>query len=43
MPVAVLRAGEMIHLDADAAKSEEEINRALRTGTLPVALRPYYA
>jgi ATP-dependent Lhr-like helicase len=43
VPVAALQAGEVVVLDAEAAGPFSEIERALRIGTLPAALRRYYA
>ena len=43
VPVAALKAGQLIPLDSDAAEPALQLERTLRVGTLSPALRPYYA
>ncbi|HEY2952538.1 MAG TPA: hypothetical protein VGK40_08150, partial [Verrucomicrobiae bacterium] len=43
VPIAALEAGKITHLDGDAGATEGVIERALKIGTLPASLRPYYA
>jgi ATP-dependent Lhr-like helicase len=42
LPIAVLEAGEMTVLERDTPEPAQIIERALRIGTIPPALRPYY-
>ncbi|HEY5753989.1 MAG TPA: DEAD/DEAH box helicase [Chthoniobacterales bacterium] len=42
VPIAALKAGELITLERESGIPEREIDRALRIGTMPPALRPYY-
>jgi len=42
-PMAALEAGQVIKLAPEAGDLDGELERALRIGTLPVPLRPYYA
>ncbi len=41
-PVAVLKAGEISPINGHPIDGEPSIERALRVGSMPVALRPYY-
>ncbi|HXI50133.1 MAG TPA: DEAD/DEAH box helicase [Candidatus Saccharimonadales bacterium] len=43
VPIAALQAGSVVKLAAEAEAGAPAVERALRIGTLPVALRPYYA
>ena len=43
MPIAALEAGQIRLLDPSAAEDSLTVERHLRLGTLPAALRPYYA
>lgn len=43
VPIASLQAGEIITLEAQPSESERVIEPALRLGSLPAALRPYYS
>lgn len=43
VPIAALKAGEIVALERESGVSEREIDRALRIGSMPPALRPYYA
>jgi ATP-dependent helicase Lhr and Lhr-like helicase len=43
VPVAALKAGQLIPMDAQITESDHTIERALRVGNLPPILRPYYA
>jgi len=42
-PVASLEAGHVVPLDSDSKDLDPITERALRIGTLPAVLRPYYA
>ncbi|HEY5894294.1 MAG TPA: DEAD/DEAH box helicase [Chthoniobacterales bacterium] len=42
VPIAALKAGERIALDRETAIPDREIDHALRVGSMPPALRPYY-
>jgi len=42
VPLLALKAGEQVCLNGDPAKIDPNLERALRVGTLPAALRPYY-
>jgi ATP-dependent Lhr-like helicase len=42
VPVAALKAGQVIPLERDSVESERVIERALRVGSMPPPLRPYY-
>ena len=43
VPVAALKAGQVIPLEGAAREPEYQVERTLRVGTLSPALRPYYA
>jgi ATP-dependent Lhr-like helicase len=43
VPVAALKAGQLIPMGADTVEPDHTIERALRVGNLPPILRPYYA
>jgi ATP-dependent Lhr-like helicase len=43
VPVAALEAGHVVHLPAEEAPASTQIERALRIGQMPAALRRYYA
>jgi ATP-dependent Lhr-like helicase len=43
LPVAALKADQIVRLEPDCAVPEQTIEHHLRVGTLPVSLRPYYA
>ena len=43
VPVASLEAGQVVPLDSDSKDLDSTTERALRIGTLPAVLRPYYA
>jgi ATP-dependent Lhr-like helicase len=43
VPVAALKAGEILKLDQETSLSDRAIEHALRIGSMPIALRPYYA
>jgi ATP-dependent helicase Lhr and Lhr-like helicase len=43
VPVAALKAGQLISLEAEAADPAHQLERTLRVGSLSPALRPYYA
>jgi ATP-dependent Lhr-like helicase len=43
LPIAALKAGQVVPLRPDAAKPDLQVERSLRIGTLPPSLRPYYA
>jgi ATP-dependent Lhr-like helicase len=43
VPIAALIAGEIVELDSGAASEKRAVEQALRIGSLPAALRPYYA
>jgi ATP-dependent helicase Lhr and Lhr-like helicase len=43
VPIAALKAGQVIALDQPIVESERSIDYALRVGTMPATLRPYYA
>ncbi|MBV9105861.1 MAG: DEAD/DEAH box helicase [Verrucomicrobia bacterium] len=43
VPIAALKAGEVLALQHHPAESERAIENALRVGTMPAKLRPYYA
>jgi ATP-dependent helicase Lhr and Lhr-like helicase len=43
VPIAALKAGQVIALDRQTAEPERSIESALRVGTMPSKLRPYYA
>jgi ATP-dependent helicase Lhr and Lhr-like helicase len=43
VPVAALKAGQLISLEAEAADPSHQLERTLRVGSLSPALRPYYA
>ena len=43
VPVAALKAGEVISMEPETPKPDHQIEQTLRVGTLSPALRPYYA
>ncbi len=43
VPVAALKAGQLIPMEAQTIEPDQTIERALRVGNLPPVLRPYYA
>ena len=43
VPVAALKADQLISLESEASAPDQRLERALRVGTLSPALRPYYA
>ena len=43
VPIAALEAGQVVMLERDTGQADAVIERALRLGNLPTALRPYYA
>jgi ATP-dependent Lhr-like helicase len=43
VPIAALKAGQVIALDSQAVEAESLIENALRIGTMSPELRPYYA
>jgi ATP-dependent Lhr-like helicase len=43
VPIAVLEAGQITRLESTPAEPGPELERALRIGTMPAPLRPYYA
>ena len=43
IPQAGLEGGKIIALDGEAPEADRALDRALRIGTMPVALRPYYS
>ena len=43
IPIAALKAGEIIMLEHEAGESVLVIERALRVGYMSPSLRPYYA
>jgi hypothetical protein len=43
VPTAALRAGQLIPLDQGVTALDQTLERALRIGSMPAALRPYYA
>ena len=43
LPIAALKAGELVSLEPQTDKPDQQIERTLRVGTLSPALRPYYA
>ena len=43
VPVAALKAGQLISLEAETGDPLHQLERTLRVGTLSPALRPYYA
>jgi ATP-dependent Lhr-like helicase len=42
VPVAALKAGQTIALAREAEESDSALERALRVGSMPLELRPYY-
>jgi hypothetical protein len=42
-PVAALKAGQVITLEREAGELDHALERALRVGSMPPELRPYYA
>jgi ATP-dependent Lhr-like helicase len=43
VPVAVLEGGTVESLEGEGRAGDDSLERALRIGTMPAALRPYYA
>jgi ATP-dependent Lhr-like helicase len=43
VPVAALKAGQVTALEREAGEPDSAIERALRVGSMPPELRPYYA
>jgi ATP-dependent Lhr-like helicase len=43
VPIAALKAGQVISLEADPHEPDRKVEQTLRVGTLSPALRPYYA
>ena len=43
VPIAVLEAGQLIKLEPQPTEPDHVIEPALRIGSMPAALRPYYA
>jgi ATP-dependent helicase Lhr and Lhr-like helicase len=43
VPVAALKAGQVTALEREAGEPDSTIERALRVGSMPPELRPYYA
>ena len=43
VPVAALEAGQILKLETEDAGADQQLERALRVGTIPAPLRPYYA
>jgi len=43
VPVAALKAGQVIALERETGEPDSAIERALRVGSMPPELRPYYA
>jgi ATP-dependent Lhr-like helicase len=43
VPIAALKAGAVFALNGQAVEPERAIQNALRVGTMPLTLRPYYA
>jgi ATP-dependent helicase Lhr and Lhr-like helicase len=43
LPIAALKAGQVVPLQGDAYEPDLQVERSLRIGTLPPSLRPYYA
>jgi len=43
MPIAALEAGQVVMFDQDRTDPDSLVERALRLGSMPVLLRPYYA
>jgi ATP-dependent Lhr-like helicase len=43
VPVAALEGGKPVLLEPDSSELDPDWERALRIGTLPAALRPYYS
>jgi ATP-dependent Lhr-like helicase len=43
VPIAALKAGQVIALNGEAVEGERAIENALRIGTMPAKLRAYYA
>jgi ATP-dependent Lhr-like helicase len=42
VPVAALKAGQTIALAREAEEPDSVLERALRVGSMPLELRPYY-
>jgi ATP-dependent Lhr-like helicase len=43
VPIAALEGGEIQRLDSEPKEGDETVQRALRLGSMPALLRPYYA
>jgi ATP-dependent Lhr-like helicase len=43
VPLAMLEAGQVLKLEPENSETDQRIERALRVGSMPVGLRPYYA
>jgi len=43
VPIAALEGGEVVSLELESTEVEDRVKRALRLGTMPGPLRPYYA
>jgi ATP-dependent Lhr-like helicase len=43
LPIAALKAGKVISLDQNTEEADQTIEHALSVGSMPPALRPYYA
>jgi ATP-dependent helicase Lhr and Lhr-like helicase len=43
VPIAALKAGQLIALDRQPAELDRTVESALRVGSMPIKLRPYYA
>jgi ATP-dependent helicase Lhr and Lhr-like helicase len=43
VPIAALKAGEVIALNGQTKEPERSMETALRVGAMPPKLRPYYA
>ena len=43
VPTAALRAGQLIPLGQGVTSLDQSIERALRIGSMPAVLRPYYS
>jgi ATP-dependent Lhr-like helicase len=43
VPIAALKAGQVISLEAESYEPDHKVEQTLRVGTLSPALRPYYA
>ena len=43
LPIAIMAAGQIVGLEADSNVADPAVERALRIGSMPASLRPYYA